>query len=175
MPKSKDQKKQILQDLSKKIARAKSIIFTKFNSLGVKENEDLRNRLRAANSEYYVAKKTLLNIAFKDSLVKELNTKSFDGQVAAVFGYNDEVAPAKIVDTFKKDKNGKIEFLGGILENKYITATLVSELAKLPSREELYGKIVGSINAPVSGFVNALVGNLRNLVGVFKAIGEKSN
>lgn len=57
MPKSKDQKKQMLKNLTEKIAKAKSIVFTKFNGLEVKDNEDLRIKLRAENSEYYVAKK----------------------------------------------------------------------------------------------------------------------
>jgi large subunit ribosomal protein L10 len=98
-----------------------------------------------------------------------------DGQLAAIFGYEDEVAPAKVVDTFLADKEnaGKIAFLGGVLEGRFIDKDQVTALAKIPSREELYAKLVGSMNAPVSGFVNALAGNLRNLVGVLKAIEEK--
>ncbi|MBU0647315.1 50S ribosomal protein L10 [Patescibacteria group bacterium] len=175
MPKSKDQKKQMLKNLTEKIAKAKSIVFTKFNGLEVKDNEDLRIKLRAENSEYYVAKKTLLNIAFKDSLIKDLNIKDLPGQIAAIFGYEDEVAPAKVVDKFRKDKEDKIEFIGGILENKFINAVQVNELAKLPSKTELYAKIVGSINAPISGLVNVFAGNLKNLVYVLKAIGDKKN
>lgn len=175
MPKSREQKRTILKELSDKVAKAKSIIFTKYSGLTVKDNEALRLKLRKENSEYYVAKKTLFSLALKDKQIADLDVKKFDGQVAAVFGYEDEVAPAKIVAEFRKDKEkeSKIEFIGGILENKYINAVEVSNLAKLPSKNELYAKIVGSINAPVSGFVNALAGNLRNLVGVLKAIGEK--
>lgn len=173
MPKSKDQKKQMLENLINKIAKAKSVVFTKFNSFGVKDNEDLRIKLKAENSEYYVAKKTLLDLAFKDSLIKDLNIKELPGQVATIFGYGDEVAPAKIVDKFRKEKEDKIEFIGGILENKFITATQVNELAKLPTKTELYAKIVGSINAPISGLVNVFAGNLKNLVYVLKAIGDK--
>lgn len=173
MPKTKGQKKFILDELTDKINRAKSVIFTKFNGLGVKENEELRGKLRAENSEYFVAKKTLMNIAFKDKAIEGLDAKNLDGQVAAIFGYNDEVAPAKVVAGFKKDKEGKIEFVGGILENKFIDASQVTELSKLPSKQELYAKIVGSINAPVSGFVNALAGNIRNLVNVLNAVKDK--
>jgi large subunit ribosomal protein L10 len=175
MAKSKEQKKQILQDLADKISKAKSVMFTKFSRLGVKENEELRRELKKEGSEYYVAKKTLMDLAFKDLKIDGLNVKSFEGQIAAVFGYQDEVAPAKIVSNFKKklEEEEKVEFLGGILENKYIDAAKVRELASLPSKQELYAKIVGSINAPVSGFVNALAGNLRNLVYVLKAIEGK--
>ncbi len=175
MPKTKEQKRTILKELTDKIAKAKSIIFTKYSGLTVKENEDLRNKLRQENNEYYVAKKTLFGLALKDKTIAGLDIKKFEGQVAAIFGYSDEVSPAKIVGQFKKekDKEGKIEFIGGILENKYIGANEVSNLAILPSKQELYAKIVGSINAPVSGFVNVLAGNIRNFVGVLKAIGDK--
>ena len=173
MPKTKEQKRTILKELGEKIAKAKSIVFTKFNGLTVKENEDLRAKLLKENTEYYVAKKTLFHLAFKDKAITGLNVKKFGGQVAAVFGYADEVAPAKIVDQFKKDKEGKIEFIGGVLENKFIDAAAVAGLAKLPSKLELYAKLVGSINAPVSGLVNVLAGNIRNLVQVLKAVSEK--
>lgn len=175
MPKTKEQKRTILHELNDKISRAKSIIFTKYNALTVKDNEELRAKLRQENNEYYVAKKTLFSLALKDKAIAGLDIKKFEGQIAAIFGYADEVSPAKIVGQFKKekDKEGKIEFIGGILENKFIGLSEVANLATLPSKRELYAKIVGSINAPVSGLVNALAGNIRNFVNVLKAAGEK--
>lgn len=173
MPKTKEQKRTILKQLNDKIAKAKSIIFTKYSGLTVKENEELRGKLRQEDNEYYVAKKTLLALALKD--ISGFDVKKFVGQVAAIFSYSDEISPAKIVGQFKKDKEkeGKIEFIGGILENKYIGFDQVANLATLPSKRELYGQIVSSINAPVAGLVNVLAGNLRNLVGVLKAISGK--
>ncbi len=173
MPKTREQKKEILEGLKDKISRSKSVIFTKFNGLQVKENEELRNALREENSEYLVAKKTLFGIALKENGIEDVDVKSFDGRVAAVFGYEDEVAPAKLVDKFMSANEGKIEFVGGVMENKFIDAVQVKQLASLPSKQELYAKIVGSMNAPVSGFVNVLAGNLRGLVTVLKAIEEK--
>ena len=179
MPKTREQKKEILRDLADKIKRAKSVIFAKFDVLGVKENEDLRNKLRAEDSEYYVAKKTLLDLAFKDSQVKDLKIRDFEGKVAAVFGYKDEIAPARIIGKFKKETPDKIDFIGGILDlsaqagSKFIFRETVEILSALPSKQELYAKMVGSMKAPVSGFVNVLAGNLRSLVVVLKAIGDK--
>lgn len=170
MPKTREQKKDILEGLKDRVNKSKSVVFTNFDSLEVTDNEELRNELRKENSEYCVAKKTLLGMAFKDSNIEGLDIKSFEGRVAAVFGYEDEVAPAKIVDEFMKNHEGKVNFVGGILENKFMTAAEVKQLAGLPSKQELYAKIVGSINAPVSGFVNVLAGNLRGLVTVLKAI-----
>jgi len=173
MPKSKLQKGEILRDLAVKVKNAKSVVFAEYNALTVKENEELRNNLKAENSEYYVSKKTLLEIAFKEKGVESLNIRDMAGKIAAIFGYEDEVAPAKIVAEFQKSREDKMKFAGGILENKFISANEVMALSKLPSKQELYARLVGTMNAPVSGFVNVLAGNIRGFVTVLKAIEEK--
>jgi large subunit ribosomal protein L10 len=173
MPKTREQKKAILEDLADKLSRAKSVVFTKFEKLNVAENEALRRRLKAEGSEYCVTKKSLLSLTFKESQ-PDVDFKGLDGKVAAIFGFNDEVAPAKVVDDFKKGLDEeKIFFLGGILENRFISKEEVESLAKLPSKQELYAKLVGSLNSPVSGFVNVLAGNLRGLVVALKAVADK--
>lgn len=175
MAKTKEQKGVILRDLQAKIDKSKSIVFAKFNKLGVKDNEALRQGLKKEQGEFFVTKKTLLELALRDKQIAGLNPRDFDGKVAAIFGYNDEVAPAKVIDKFlaDKDKEEKIDFLGAVLEGKFITAEEVKVLAKLPGRKELQAKLVGTLQAPISGFANALAGNLRNLVYVLKAIEEK--
>ena len=173
MAKNKQQKQEILRDLSAKIAKAKSMVFASFNALTVSDNEALRSQLRAEGNEYYVAKKTLLNLALKEAKLENIDAKNFEGQLAVVFGYEDEISPAKVVAKFAKNHANTLEFVGGILENRFIEPTAVRELASLPSRQELYAKLVGSINAPVSGLVNSLAGNLRNLVCVLNAVAEK--
>jgi len=175
MPKNKLQKQEILRSLNEKFKKSKSVIFAGFNALGVKDNEVIRAKLREEKSEYYVAKKTLMNLAFQENKIADLNVRSFSGKVAAVFSYEDEVASAKILGNFRKDKEktDKIILLGGILENKLISQEEAEALSKLPAKNELYAKMVGSLNAPISGFVNVLAGNLRNLVYVLKAVQEK--
>lgn len=173
MPKSKEQKKDILKDLNDKIKKSKSVVFATFDGLGVKENEELRQNLKNENGEYYVSKKTLLDLAFKNEKIADLDIKSFPGKVATIFAYEDQVSPVKAVFNFKKTNEGKIAFVGGILDGRFIDKEEVDNLATLPSREELYAKLVGSINAPVSGFVHVLAGNLRGLVTALQAIADK--
>jgi len=173
MPKSKIQKAEILRDLDEKIKKSKSIVFASFDGLEVKDNEELRNNLKKEKGEYYVSKKTLLDLAFKNNKVNDLDIKNLPGKIATVFAYEDEVSPAKVVLNFKKKHEGKIEFIGGILDGKVINKEDVEKIATLPGKQELYAKLVGSLNAPVSGFVNVLSGNLRGLVTVLKAISEK--
>lgn len=174
MPKSKEQKEEILKNLEDKIKRAKSIVFAGFDALGVVDNDELRDKLREEDSEYYVAKKTLLDRAFKASKIEGLDTRAFEGKVAALFSYEDEIASAKILGEFKKKKErkDKVVFLAGVLEGKLLSQSEVEALALIPSKPELYASIVGSLNAPISGFVNVMAGNLRGLVTVLKAIGE---
>ena len=75
MPKTKEQKRTILKELSDKIAKAKSIVFAKYSGLGVKDNEDLRARLRKENNEYYVAKKTLFDLSLKNAEIPRIKMR----------------------------------------------------------------------------------------------------
>ncbi|MFA5420409.1 MAG: 50S ribosomal protein L10 [Patescibacteria group bacterium] len=175
MPKNKEQKQEILDDLNDKINRSKSVVFASFDALGVKDNEELRKKLKQENGEYFVSKKTLLDLAFKNNNISDIDIKNLPGKVAAIFAYEDEVSPAKVIFNFKKSNEGKITFVGGILDGKFVGAEDVENLAQLPGKQELYAKMVGSLNAPISGFVNVLAGNIRGLVNVLKAISEKDN
>jgi large subunit ribosomal protein L10 len=166
---TKDQKKQLVKDLSQAIKAAKSVVFADFKGLKVKDLSALKKELRKADSSFRVSKKTLMNIALKEAGV-EYDTKKLEGQIAITLAA-DEVTAAKIIDTFAK-KNENIKILGGILGEKILDSTQVKALAKLPSKKELLAKLVGTINAPVSGFVNVLAGNIRGLVQVLKAISE---
>lgn len=174
MPKSKQQKEEILKNLEEKISRAKSIVFAGFDALGVVDNDELREKLRSENSEYYVAKKTLLDRAFSASKIEGLDTRAFEGKVAALFSYEDEIASAKVLGEFKKKKErkDKIVFIAGVLEGKLLSQSEVEALSLIPSKQELYANIVGSLNAPISGFVNVMAGNLRGLLNVLKAVAE---
>ena len=174
MPKTRQKKEEVVKDLTEKVKKAKSLVFVNFDGLKVKEVEELRQTFRKENIEYLVAKKTLMNIAFKDAGIENFDAKDFEKEVATVIGYEDEVAPARMVEKFSKDHEA-LKSVGGVLEGKFVDRAKVVELSKLPSREELLAKVVGSINAPVSGFVNALAGNLRNLVYVLDAIKSSKN
>jgi len=169
MAKTRQQKQVAVQDYTEKLKRSKGTVFANFDGLKVKEIEELRRKCRQQGIDYLVAKKTLMRLAFKEIGLSDVDPTTLEKGVTTVFGYNDEVAPAKIIGEFAKTH----EFLkpvGGILENKFIDSAKVIELSRLPSKLELLAKVVGSIQAPVSGFVNVLSGNLRNLVYVLNAL-----
>ncbi|MDP3900266.1 MAG: 50S ribosomal protein L10 [bacterium] len=174
MPITKQQKVMIIKDLTDKLSRSKSVFFSKFFGTSANDINDLRRQFRQAGSEYIVAKKTLLDRIFSESEINGVKAKEMSGEVAAIFSYDDEVAPAKVLNDFSK-KHESMEIIGGVLEKKYIDAAQVKALAQLPSKHQLYGMVVGTINAPISGFVNALAGNLKNVLYVLKAVGEKKS
>lgn len=168
MSKTKQQKQDTLQVLESGLKTAKSAVFANFQGLTVAEMEDLRKNCRKENVKVLVAKKTLLKRAFDASGLTGADPELFKGGVATFLG-TDEVSTAKVVSTFAKTHEIATIF-GGALEGKYVDAAMVKSLASLPSKQELLSKMVGSLNAPVSGFVNALAGNLRNLVGVLNNV-----
>jgi len=166
---TKKQKEEVVKELSEKLIKTKAAVFADYTGLSVAKLTELRRKLLAQSAELKVAKKTLIDISFKQSGIADVDTKNMSGQVAVVFGYQDEVSPAKILNDFAK-KNEQLKILGGILENKFIDTLSVVSLAKLPTRQELLGKLVGTIAAPMSGMLNVLQGNMRGLVQVLSQI-----
>ncbi len=166
MPKTRQQKEKVLQDLVRKFSEAKGVAFANFTGLNVKDVNDLRKKCREAGVEYVVAKKTLVKKALKEIGLEE---KDFVGEIATAMSAEDEVAPAKTLNDFAK-AHEQVKLVAGILEHRILETAEVKALAKLPSKLELRAKFVGTIQAPISGFVNVLAGNLRGLVQVLNAI-----
>jgi large subunit ribosomal protein L10 len=168
MPKTRQQKQETVTSLLAGLKNSKSVVFANFQGVTVNKAEELRKTCRQEGIGVLVAKKTLLKRACQESGLNEINPDIFNGGVASFFG-QDEVSPARVVQTFAKT-NEVVNIHGGILEGKFIDTAMVKSLALLPTKIELLGKLVGTLQAPISGFVNALGGNLRNLVNVLNNI-----
>lgn len=169
---TRSQKEELVKKLTEKVKAGKVMVFSDYSGTTVAKMKELRDELRKTGSSYKITKKKLIELAFKNSEI-EVDVKNMDGQIGVAIGEADEVSAAKVLAKFSKENEG-FKILQGVLESKVISAEEVMALAKLPTREELLGKLVGTINAPVSGFVNALAGNIRGLVTVLKGIAEKS-
>jgi len=172
MAKTRVQKEVALEGLNTKIEKSKGVVFAKYMGLTVNEIQELRGKLKEENSEMIVAKKRLIGLMLEKAGYEKDAAKDMDGGVAVVFGYEDEVAPAKVLADFAKEHD-LVGFHGGILEGNYIDAATVTELSKLPSKAELLAKLVGSLKSPSTGFVNVLSGNLRGLVQVLNQVREQ--
>ncbi|MEK7627679.1 MAG: 50S ribosomal protein L10 [Patescibacteria group bacterium] len=166
---TKQQKKEIVVNLKDKLQRQKSVAFVNYKGINVKDLFALRRDLKKEGVEFKVLKKTLIDLALRESGLENISVKDFDGQIAVAFGYNDEIMPAKLLYKFSKT-NKSLSLLGGILMNNFISKEAIINLANLPSRKELLGILAGTMNAVMSGFVRVLNGNTMGLLTVLSKI-----
>jgi len=153
MARSKQTKVEILGQLTDLFKGSTSVVFADYQGLKVAKADELRKKMRGEGLTYMVAKKTVINLAAKQAGL-DLNARSLPGMIGVAFSTSDEVAPAKVLGDMTKDTT--IKLVGGIFGGKAVDGAYVTALSKLPSRQQLYGMFVSTINGPVSGFVRAL-------------------
>jgi len=160
-----------VEELTAIISEAKVIYLADFTGIDVASVTDLRRKLRAASVDYQVVKNRLAKRAAEAAGFAQM--KDFlTGPTAIAFTKEDPVLPAKILQEFI-DNGGKLAIKMGLLEGRLLSEEQFRQMAKLPSREQLLGKVVGGIQAPIYGLAIVLNALLRNLVGVVAAIEEK--
>ena len=163
-------KSEKIDAIKAKAEKAQVAILTEYKGYTVEEITKLRRGLQQEGGDYMVTKNTLAKIAAKGTQY-EVIADLCKGPIAVAFGFEDQVSPAKIVSKFIKDTK-KGEILGAIL-----SADEAKALAKLPSKEELYAKMLGSINSPASGIVgsvNAVMASLTRAVAAVRDQKEKA-
>jgi len=172
MPLNKAEKTKILAQLTADVPASKAIVFADYRGTTVKELESLRDTLHKSGLKFTVAKNTLLQRALNDAGFT-VGAGVLDQPVGLVVDLRDEVQPAKLVHEFTKD-HPNLKIHGALINGQWIDRTQVAAFAKLPSREQLLGQVVGTIAAPLTGFVTVLTGNIRGLVSVLKQQAEKN-
>lgn len=170
MAKTRQQKQSDLDELISKLKSSKSVVFSQYRGTTVKDIDKLRNTLRAEGVNAKVYKVTLINKALQDNQIQ--GNLDYKEPVIAAFSEDDEVAPARLVKSVGKEVK-TVGLLSGVVDGKFASKEQVLALADLPSKLELRAKLVGTMNAPVSGFVNVLAGNLRGLINVLNAMAAK--
>ncbi len=173
MPKTRQEKEVIVNELSDKFGRIQTAVFTQVSGYTMEDANALREKGAEQGVECLIAKKTLLMRALENGGFK-VAKDDFSGSILTSLGYEDQVSAAKLMSEFAKGRE-EITVVGGILEGEVVGPDAILKLSTLPSRDELLAKLVGSINAPVSGFVNALAGNLRNIVYVLNAVKDSKS
>jgi len=172
-------KEGMIQDISDRMKRAQIAIFTdyrgKAGGLSVKDITQLRRKLREQKSEYMIVKNTMAGRVFHEMGIKSLDAY-LENPTAVVFGYDDPVAAAKALLDFAKEKKSALNELGiptikgAYLSGKLIDPAGVRELSTLPAKPILVAKLLGTLQAPISGLVNVMAGTMRNFVNVLDAI-----
>lgn len=165
------EKAQVIDELAEQLSRAKLAILTDYRGLSVTGLQGLRATLRPLNAEFKIAKNTLTRIAAEKAGIEGL-TPMLDGPLALMLAYDDVVGPSKAITDFVRTSR-ILTVKGGVLENQIVNAKSIEDIATLPSREELLGRLVGLLNSPAQRLVTVLNGPSRSLVQVLNAYAEK--
>lgn len=153
MPKI-EQKQVVVNELKEKIEKASSMVLVDARGLTVTEDTELRKALREKNVDYKVYKNTMINFAIKGTPFEEL-AKNLEGPTAVAFSYDDATAAAGSLDPFVT-KFANLEYKAGIVEGVYYDAETIVRIAKIPSREVLLSKLLGSFKSPMSSFARVI-------------------
>lgn len=168
-----EKKKAIVAELKDKLTGCKGAVLISYRGLTVAQDTELRVELRKAGVNYHVVKNTMTRIAATEAGMEEL-VAHLEGTTALAVSAEDAVAPAKIISGFIKknnlDEQGILTVKAGIVEGKVVSADEVKAIASLPSREALIGKLLGSMQAPLSNTVGIMGSMVRSIVTVLDAI-----
>ncbi|GHV08473.1 50S ribosomal protein L10 [Clostridia bacterium] len=167
-----NQKKAFVAELAGKLETASAGVLVDYRGINVADDTKLRRELRAAGVEYSVVKNTLLSLACEKAGYESLKAH-LKGTTALAISRNDPVAAAKILVEHAKKSKVPFKVKAGFVEGRVINAGETESLAALPPREQLVARVLGGLNAPISGLVNVLNGNIRGLVVALNAIAEQ--
>lgn len=167
--KNREKKQQIVASLAEKLQKAKAVVFTNYQGLTHKQLEDFKKKIKTMDSDYVVAKNTLVLRSLNEAKLKIEDEKSIDGPTGTMLLYSDVVTPLKqLVKTIKEFGLPSIKI--GILDNQALTAEEVLKLATLPSREMLLAQVVGSLKGPIYGLHRGLQWNIQKLAMTLNAV-----
>ena len=143
-------KQPVVQEISEAIEGAQSVVLVDHRGLTVQQDTELRKQLREAGVTYKVYKNTMMNFAFKGTDCEGLSDL-LNGPSALAVSKDDATAPARILCEFAK-KAPKLEVKGGVVEGKVVDVAAINEVAQIPSREVLLGRLFGSFQSPIASF-----------------------
>ena len=147
-------KKPIVEEISASIKDAQSVVLVDYRGLTVEQDTELRKQLREANITYKVYKNTMMNFAFKGTDFEAL-APYLEGPSAVAISTEDATAPARVLCKFAKTAEA-LEVKGGVVEGIAYDAKGIENISKIPSREELLSKLLGSIQSPITNFARVM-------------------
>lgn len=168
---TREKKESIVEDLSERFSTASTFVFADFKGMDVQEMNVLRRRMQEEGVRFTVVKNTLLkrimdNVGLTED---EPCIRDLEGQTGIAYA-SDEVMPAKVIERFAKEHDGRPSVKAGYVAGRSLDAESIKRLAELPAREELLSKMVGSLQSPVRGFVAVGAGLIRKFIYAVDAI-----
>lgn len=165
------QKFDTVASVKETLSRAKSIVVADYRGLTVDQMTDLRRRLRQEGVELRVIKNRLAKIALKESNMDTMD-EHLKGMTTIAFGMDDPVSPAKVLARYAKD-NEKLQIIAGQMDNQVLDVAGINELATLPSRDELLGRLLGSLTSPIQKLAYGLNQTVAKVVYAVDAVGRQ--
>lgn len=147
-------KKPVVEEISASIKDAQSVVLVDYRGLTVEQDTKLRKELREAGVTYKVYKNTMMNFAFKGTDFEQL-ADQLEGPSAIAISKDDATAPARVIAKFAKNAPA-LEIKAGVVEGTLYDAKGMEAIAKIPSREELLSKFLGSIQSPITNFARVM-------------------
>lgn len=147
-------KKPVVAEISENVKDAQSVVLVDYRGLTVEQDTDLRKQLREAGITYKVYKNTMMNFAFKGTDFEAL-APYLEGPSAVAISKDDATAAARVLSKFAKTAPA-LEIKGGVVEGVCYDAKGMENVAKIPSREELLSKLLGSIQSPITNFARVM-------------------
>ncbi len=169
MPVTRERKDELVSQLVKELGKSQALILTDYRGLPTTELAGLRNQLRG-KAGLHVVKNTLITIALEKAGMAAPEDL-LEGPTAIAFCYTDIAGPAKALNDFIKDKNAKVK--GAIMGTQVLRGTEAAALANLPSREQLLGRLLGTMQAPGSQTAGVVAAGIRKVLYLLKARAEQ--
>ena len=143
-----------VKEIKDKFERANCIVLANYQGIDVEQDTQLRKKMREMGVEYKVYKNRLVKIVAEE-LGYDFLIEHWERATSIAFGYDDIISPAKILNDFS-EKSGKLSLKVGVVEKEFYDNDKIKRLAKIPSKEVLVSKLLGSIKAPLSNLVYVL-------------------
>jgi large subunit ribosomal protein L10 len=161
---TREKKTEQVEKLSKELQKLSSLVVTTYSKLTVAQDYELRKTLRSSGAKYAVVKNTLAERAAKGTKAEEV-LKNLAGVTSIAYTTGDPVVLAKALSKYAKD-NPEFTFKAGVVEGRVISINEIKALATMPSKEEIYAKLLFLMNAPAQRLVTAMNAVGRNLAVV---------
>ncbi|MFH0770945.1 MAG: 50S ribosomal protein L10 [Candidatus Peregrinibacteria bacterium] len=169
---TRQQKKEQLAVLKDKLKKSQSVMFAHFIGMNVLDTSELRRKLKEKDAEMKVAKKTLMQIAAKETGLPEVPESSLTGPISCIFSYTDPLSGAQVAFTFGK-AHAQVKLLGGIFDGRVLSKEEALEMAMMPGREVLLATFASMIRAPLYQFAGMCASPLTGFARALSELAKK--
>jgi large subunit ribosomal protein L10 len=170
---NRDQKAAVIDEVAAQISEAEAVFAVDYRGISVPQAADLRTRLRDADASFRIVKNTL-TLRAADKAGADALKELLEGPTAMTFVRGDAAAAAKALSDFRRASGGRLlEFKGGWMNGAPLDTAQIEAIARLPTRDVLYGRLVGMVASPLTGLVTSLNGLIGGLARQLQAMADQ--